>query len=56
MERAKDYEKEKMIEAMHMETMSYQQYIELKARLRNMRIKSLHNADLERAAIEKAMA
>lgn len=45
-----------MIEAMHMETMSYQQYLELKAWLRDMRIKSIHDSDVEKAAIEKAMA
>lgn len=45
-----------MIEAMHMQTMSYQQYLELKARLRDMRMKQLHVSDIEWAAIDKAMA
>ena len=56
MDRAQEYDKEKMIEKIHLESMSNEDYQVLKSRLREQRIKKLYDADIEKGALDHAMS
>ncbi len=44
-----------MIEKIHLENMSFEEYQKLKAKLQELRIKALYDADVEKGALDHAM-